>query len=209
MKKDRRIVKTMGRNEQSKSGNLSPPDMENRSTDNDLDYQDDLSIDAYYVSDEIPKGSDEFLSDGEIYSEEEDRGLIVVNDADDPSNVSRDRTGSDSDSEIQLNTGTSKTSEEDKFKQWAHDPAFEWYIQKMVAKEIQQSKTVKQKGRELTPQKVKSPSDTTIYMPALHKMQETPLGQVRGEIPRADNIPETEQIINNFIEGIRITTLSP
>ena len=82
----------------------------------------------------------------------------------------------------------------------------------MVAREIEQTKgkehQKEKKGTVANSPKVKSPSDTTIYVPALRKLQETPPGQVRRNIWQENSTLalESEQIINNLIEGIRITT---
>ena len=82
---------------------LEAQEMTTDDTD-ELDYQDVNPNDSNFVSDEIPKGSDEFLSEGEIYSDEEESN--VTNDAYLPSNGSHDgvdMASVKSESEVQLN----------------------------------------------------------------------------------------------------------
>ena len=51
---------------------------------------------------------------------------------------------------------------------------------------------------------IKSPSDTTLYMPALHKELNMPTGICGKHIHKSDNVDNNEDHISNFVEKLRI-----
>ena len=104
------------------------------------------------------------------------------------------------------------TDQAQKVQTWEKDPAFHNYIEKLVAKEVSNAHKdvdvgtpkgkVQISARKVSKNKViKSPSDTTIYAPALNKVVSLP----RGSPLNRGGENQVNQI-TNFIEGIRLQT---
>ena len=72
---------------------------------------------------------------------------------------------------------TAEENEEEEIREWARqNPAFEHYIERRVAKEVDvakqqvnKNKTSKGRGKFSPQSRMKSPSDTTLYAPVLQK----------------------------------------
>ena len=156
---------------------------------------------------------DELLDEEAINDEEEEEGEIV--DTEETQSVAE----SEVTFKIPRKDPTTPKEKEGDFRRYEGNPAFERYIQKRVAQEYgigtKTKPPVKGQKGNVSKEFVKSPSDTTIYAPALMK---TPDNRNSGNIVLSNNSPVSgqgdvnevnvnsnlTQDIENFIQNIRL-----
>ena len=163
----------------------------NESTETELDYEDDVNDNQNQIQPhvrwDVEGGRDAEMTgisdpedDGEIFSEDENQAFDqaqideIVPDPNSP--VTFNKRGETDLSQEEI--------EEKEIEKWTKEnPAFGRYIKKMVANEIKEvqnaekgrqnkgNKTKLNKSSPVNAERLKSPSDTTIYAPILNQVQ--------------------------------------
>ena len=164
----------------------------------ELDYEDDLPIDGIAVS--VSQREDqEFNTDGEDNVDSDNESLIAINEQTAVSQNEED------DREVVFKSSQSN------FDELKSNPAFQDYVQKLVSEQL---KGECDKQKQKTPDKrkvcrkgkdndiIKSPSDTTLYAPALRRISGN--GQQRINIAPQPSFPFSVDNISKFIEEIRV-----
>ena len=180
----------------------------------------------------------EFPSDGEITSDDEsdqecsqphqedssdNEPTSDVEDLADQQNVLQDNSPTADSGVVQLKR---KLTEEEELEYLKGMPAFTTYVKKVVAQELEAERATNKKQQPVRetprthqnkcPRKgrsmVKSPADTTLYAPALHRINNNSLLNKDSPIRKIGQIDQTSQskpdLVTNqiihFIEGIRM-----
>ena len=218
---------TVERGENSKDTRKSTfkPDRRlNESVETELDYEDDVMEDGSVPPEHITVTVTTGVGDNddlERNSEEEDDGEIF---SDEDEVVLMPTEGSDTD-EVILNQRQSQPlsrkeleeKEEEEIRKWSNDnPAFEHFIKKMVAKEVKEVQSSeadkrKQKGKETerssigescaNNNKIKSPSDTTIYAALLNRITQDKISPRRLILPNV-SVDRTPDHVTQVFEGL-------
>ena len=109
------------------------------------------------------------------------------------------------------------SDEDEEIKSWKKNPAFNKYVSKLVARESQEAAAHSSKQSSPAPHKrkenregmiVKSPSDTTVYAPALNQLSDMIVENNSPVVPHLNNVFRTNDVttdeITSFIQGIRM-----